>query len=185
MHVARATCLELRFIGVHFDWKWSTVSHQHQSDELGHTVVKVAGGIQHIPPYQLMIALLHILLNKPLHGLPVSVASPSLIKIGRLAILFFSVGDIDAVAPLEEYRGKIGVPPEISTGQCPEILKKSDQVSELLNLYNHHWRDSRFRDCSDNVEETYSSEQQAYFALEPGSQRNSYLAQLLNLTLKV
>lgn len=67
----------------------------------------------------------------------------------------------------------------------PEILKKSDQVSELLNLYNHHWRDSRFRDCSDNVEETYSSEQQAYFALEPGSQRNSYLAQLLNLTLKV
>ena len=60
-----------------------------------------------------------------------------------------------------------------------EILPNSDQISELLNLYNHHWKDNRFRDCGPKIQERYSDVQQNYFALSPGNQRIEYLRNIL------
>ena len=53
-------------------------------------------------------------------------------------------------------------------------------VGHLLNLYNHHWRDSRFRNCINNVQEQYSKIQQDYFSQKPGPQRIEYLSKLLS-----
>ena len=61
-----------------------------------------------------------------------------------------------------------------------EILPNSDQIAELLNLYNHYWQDNRFRDCAPKVHEKYSENQRNYFALKPGNQRIEFLRQILN-----
>ena len=60
-----------------------------------------------------------------------------------------------------------------------DILPNKDEISELLNLYNHHWRDNRFRDCGPKVEEKYSKTQQDYFAISPGNQRIEFLRKIL------
>ena len=65
-----------------------------------------------------------------------------------------------------------------------EILSSPDEVSELLNLYNYHWKNNQFRDCG-NIEERYSEEQIQYFAIHPGSQRTQYLAKLLHKDISV
>jgi len=62
-----------------------------------------------------------------------------------------------------------------------EILESSQKIGQLLDLYNYHWRDNRFRDCPHNVEERYSQDQQDYFEKPPGPQRIEYLAKLFNL----
>ena len=53
-----------------------------------------------------------------------------------------------------------------------EILSNPDQISELLNLYNHSWQDNQFWDCAPKVIEKYLDNQRNYFALKPGNQRN-------------
>jgi methylmalonic aciduria homocystinuria type C protein len=73
--------------------------------------------------------------------------------------------------------------PELKMKSAPKVLKHPDQVSQLLNLYNNHWQDSRFRDCSDFIEERYSENQQDYFRLQPGPQRIKYLSTVLGLDL--
>jgi methylmalonic aciduria homocystinuria type C protein len=40
----------------------------------------------------------------------------------------------------------------------PEILKTEDEIQNLLELYNDHWRDWSFRDVI-NVKERYSADQ--------------------------
>jgi hypothetical protein len=62
----------------------------------------------------------------------------------------------------------------------PEIIESPQRVGHLLNLYNHHWRDSRFRNCINNVQEQYSKIQQDYFSQKPGPQRIEYLSKLLS-----
>ena len=75
----------------------------------------------------------------------------------------------------------IPAPQDLIMKNPPEILQSPDEVSDLLNLYNLHWRDNRFRNCGGNIEEQYSASQQTYFSLKPGPERISYLAKLLDL----
>ena len=61
----------------------------------------------------------------------------------------------------------------------PELIGSPEEILQLLTLYNHHWRDNRFRDCIQNIQERYSEIQQDYFAQKPGPQRIEYLSKLI------
>lgn len=80
-------------------------------------------------------------------------------------------------------RGVIILPhcpvPDLVQLSPPDILESREQVSHLLNLYNYHWRDGRFRDCSPTIEARYSQSQQDYFAASPGPSRIEYLSSIL------
>ena len=52
----------------------------------------------------------------------------------------------------------------------PNILKSEEEIMNLLDLYNNHWRDWSFRDVVP-VKERYSSDQIEYFNRPPGEQR--------------
>ena len=69
--------------------------------------------------------------------------------------------------------------PNLEKRLPPEIVESPQKVGQLLNLYNYYWRDNRFRDCVDDIEERYSKNQQEYFAQKPGSQRIEYLSKLM------
>ena len=60
----------------------------------------------------------------------------------------------------------------------PDILKTSEEISHLLELYNDHWRDWRFRDVIP-VQEKYSGNQRTYFELPPGEKRSDFIKSLL------
>ena len=81
-------------------------------------------------------------------------------------------------------RGVIVLPhcsvPHLIQQKPPEILGSRNEIAELLNLYNHQWRDGSFRNCGAFSEEIYSQEQQDYFACTPGPQRVQFLSQLIS-----
>ena len=60
----------------------------------------------------------------------------------------------------------------------PTILCGENEIAELLELYNDHWRDWRFRDVIE-VDERYSSDQMQYFDFPPGEQRWNFLKRIL------
>ncbi len=61
----------------------------------------------------------------------------------------------------------------------PNILESEEEILNLLELYNDHWRDWSFRDVID-VRERYSSDQMEYFNLEPGEKRWHLLRTILS-----
>jgi len=72
-------------------------------------------------------------------------------------------------------RGVIILPgaeaPDLERLEPPEfpdlLLEEGGGVENLLELYNHHWRDWRWRDVVP-VEERYSDLQKRYFETRPG-----------------
>jgi len=82
-------------------------------------------------------------------------------------------------------RGVIILPnikvPNLQRKEPPNVLKSEKEISHLLNLYNHHWQDGRFRDCGPNKDQKYSENQQNYFAHHPGPQRLQFLNNIMNL----
>lgn len=70
--------------------------------------------------------------------------------------------------------------PSLKRKTPPKVLRNKSEISHLLNLYNHHWRDGRFRDCSSfDILERYSQQQQDYFARTPGASRIEYLSHMI------
>ena len=69
--------------------------------------------------------------------------------------------------------------PHLEKRLPPELIESQEEILQLLKLYNHHWRDNRFRDCVQNIKERYSKIQQDYFAQKPGPQRIEYLSKLI------
>ena len=67
---------------------------------------------------------------------------------------------------------------QLTKKEPPEILSDENKIAELLELYNDHWRDWRFRDVI-QLEERYSSDQMMYFDLPPGEQRWKFLRRIL------
>ncbi|XP_037084997.1 cyanocobalamin reductase / alkylcobalamin dealkylase-like [Pollicipes pollicipes] len=60
----------------------------------------------------------------------------------------------------------------------PEILTTDAQKRELLELFNWHWRDWRYRDVGGTARERYSPLQREYFGTPPG-QRDALVERLL------
>eukprot|EP00096_Caligus_rogercresseyi_P014824 TRINITY_DN7313_c0_g1_i1.p1 TRINITY_DN7313_c0_g1~~TRINITY_DN7313_c0_g1_i1.p1 ORF type:complete len:248 (-),score=53.19 TRINITY_DN7313_c0_g1_i1:842-1558(-) len=53
----------------------------------------------------------------------------------------------------------------------PHLLHSSADIENLLNLYNHHWRDARYRDVIP-ILERYSPLQRLYFETKPSERMN-------------
>lgn len=83
-------------------------------------------------------------------------------------------------------RGVIVLPnvkASMSRPEPPQVLNSPQQVAQVLNLYNDHWRDNRFRDWAADgiVKERYSDLQRKYFALKAGPERKRLLATALSI----
>uniref|UniRef100_A0A914Z786 Cyanocobalamin reductase (cyanide-eliminating) n=1 Tax=Panagrolaimus superbus TaxID=310955 RepID=A0A914Z786_9BILA len=60
----------------------------------------------------------------------------------------------------------VKVPPTFKEMSPQHNLKTKSSMEEVLQLFNSHWRDGRFRDCGSPIER-YSKIQLDYFALPP------------------
>lgn len=69
------------------------------------------------------------------------------------------------------------VAPHLEKTEPPNLLS-DDEVENLLDLYNHHWQDWRWRDCV-KPKETYSSIQMKYFETKP-AERSELIQAVLN-----
>jgi methylmalonic aciduria homocystinuria type C protein len=67
---------------------------------------------------------------------------------------------------------------QLQKKEPPVILRSENEIAELLELYNDHWRDWRFRDVIE-VDERYSSDQIQYFDFPPGEQRWHLIKRIL------
>lgn len=68
--------------------------------------------------------------------------------------------------------------PHLEKIEPPNILS-DDEAENLLQLYNHHWQDWRWRDCV-KPREKYSTNQMKYFETKPG-ERSEFIRTVLNL----
>lgn len=60
----------------------------------------------------------------------------------------------------------VKLPPEFTEKQPKRALNDDKSVLRAIDLFNYHWRDGRFRDCGNPVEQ-YSQRQLDYFSKAP------------------
>ena len=135
MDVSSPAVLELHLVLVVLGLQGSTLGQDDCLQKLGHPLVEVACGSEHIAPDELMVAFLHVLLDELLKRLPLSITRPGLVLIDHLTLLVGDDLNVDAVAFFQQDGGKVCWPPEICTGEGEEHMegpKVVDQRQEFV-----------------------------------------------------
>ena len=114
MDMTSPALLELDLVAVPFHRQGCTLGHDNLTQELLDTMVEKLCGCEHIVSDQLMETHFNILLDELFKWFPLSIGCSCFIHIVFPSINLLN-NDVDAVAPLEQYRGKVGVPTEVST----------------------------------------------------------------------